>query len=121
MAYKFEGASTSGSFSWYFQRLTGAVLFIQVLAHFYIAHHTWDAGHNWETIIQRLNNPYIKTFYMVFVMLGLYHGLNGLWAVIRDYQMATWLRKSLYGAILTVGIFIGMLGLFTMLNLPTLN
>ncbi len=121
MAYRFEGANTSGSFAWFFQRITGVVLFIQVMVHFYIAHRTWDAGHDWATIIERLSNPYIKTFYMVFVVLGVYHGLNGLWAVVRDYQISSGWRQTLFAVIVTVGIFIGVLGLFTILNLPSLQ
>jgi succinate dehydrogenase / fumarate reductase membrane anchor subunit len=121
MAYKFEGSGGSGSFSWFFQRITGAILFIQVLVHFYIAHETWDAGHNWTTIIERLSNPYMKTFYLVFVVLGLYHGLNGLWDIIRDYHISPGKRKFIFSLIVTVGLFIGALGLLTMLNLPSVN
>ncbi len=121
MAYRYEGSSTSGAFAWYFQRITGVILFVQVLVHFYIAHHTWDSGHDWNTIVQRLSNPYIIAFYLVFVVLGLYHGLNGLWAVIRDYQMKPGVRQVIFGVIVAAGIFIGILGFITMLNLPSLQ
>jgi succinate dehydrogenase / fumarate reductase membrane anchor subunit len=121
MSYKYAGAGTSGTFGWFFQRITGIVLFVQVLVHFYIAHQTWDAGHDWATIIQRLSNPYIRTFYLVFVVLGLYHGLNGLWSVIRDYAMSSGKRKLLFGVVVTVGIFIGTLGFITMLTLPSVE
>jgi succinate dehydrogenase / fumarate reductase membrane anchor subunit len=118
MSFKYEGSSTSGSFGWYFQRVTGIVLFIQVLAHFYIAHNTWDSGHDWATIVERLSNPYMRMFYLVFVALGLWHGLNGLWSVIRDYHMKPGLRKTIFGAIVVIGVFIGVLGFITMLTLP---
>jgi succinate dehydrogenase / fumarate reductase membrane anchor subunit len=121
MLFKYEGAATSGTFGWFFQRVTGLILFIQVLIHFYIAHQTWDSGHNWSTIIERLSNPYMRTFYLVFIVLGLWHGLNGLWSVIRDYDISAGKRKLLYGLILTIGIFIGMLGFMTMLTLPSAN
>jgi len=121
MSFKFEGASKSGSFGWYFQRVTGVVLFIQVLAHFYIAHRTWDAGHDWPTIIARLSNPYMQMFYLVFVALGLYHGLNGLWSIIRDYHMSEGRRQFIFGVIVTVGVFIGVLGFITMLTLPSVQ
>lgn len=121
MAYKYQGSNTSGSFGWFFQRITGVILFIQVLVHFYIAHHTWDAGHNWTTIVNRLNNPYMKTFYLVFVVLGLYHGLNGVWEVIRDYDLSPGWRKLIFGVIFLFGIFLGVLGFITMLTLPSPN
>ncbi|MBN2366404.1 MAG: succinate dehydrogenase, hydrophobic membrane anchor protein [Calditrichaeota bacterium] len=121
MAYKYKGSSTSGTFGWYFQRITGVILFIQVLVHFYISHRTWDSGHDWATIIQRLSDPYMKTFYLVFVALGLYHGLNGVWAIIRDYHMSDGRRKFIFGVIFTIGIFIGMLGFLTMLTLPSVQ
>ena len=120
MAYRYEGSSAPGSFAWFFQRITGAILFIQVLVHFYIAHKTWDAGHDWATIVERLTNPYIRTFYLVFVVLGLYHGLNGVWAVIRDYNMSALMRKIIFSLICAVGMFLGFLGFFTMLTLPGL-
>ncbi len=121
MAYRYEGSRSTGSFGWFFQRITGAILFVQVLAHFYIAHHTWDAGHDWATIVERLSNPYMRAFYLVFVSLGLYHGLNGLWAVIRDYHMSALLRKILFAAVVTAGLFLGVLGFITMLTLPRLG
>jgi succinate dehydrogenase / fumarate reductase membrane anchor subunit len=121
MSYKFEGASNSGSFGWYFQRITGVVLFIQVLAHFYIAHNTWDAGHDWSTIVARLSNPYMRMFYLVFVVLGLYHGLNGLWSIIRDYHLSEGRRQFIFGVVVTVGVFIGVLGFITMLTLPSVQ
>jgi len=118
MSYRFEGSNTSGSFGWFFQRITGAILFVQLLVHFYIAHRTWNAGHDWETIVARIANPYMKMFYLVFVVLGLYHGLNGLWAVIRDYNMCAMTRKIIFTLLVTAGIFIGMLGFITILTLP---
>lgn len=119
MSYKYEGSSGSGAFAWYFQRITGVVLFFQVLIHFYIAHQTWDAGHNWQTIISRLSNPYMRAFYLVFVILGLYHGLNGLWSVIRDYDMSAGKRNLIFAVIVVVGIALGFLGIYTMFTLPT--
>jgi succinate dehydrogenase / fumarate reductase membrane anchor subunit len=119
MSYRYEGSGNSLSFGWFFQRITGLVLFIQVLIHFYIAHNTWDSGHDWATIIARMSNPYMKVFYLVFVGLGLWHGLNGLWAVIRDYNFSVGMRKFLFAVILTLGFFIGMLGFITMLTLPS--
>jgi succinate dehydrogenase / fumarate reductase membrane anchor subunit len=117
MSYRYEGSGNSLSFAWFFQRITGVVLFVQVLVHFYIAHNTWDSGHDWTTIVSRMSNPYMKMFYLVFVSLGLWHGLNGLWAVIRDYNMSDGLRKLLYAVILTVGICLGILGFITMLTI----
>jgi succinate dehydrogenase / fumarate reductase, membrane anchor subunit len=118
MAYKFQGASTSGAANWFLQRLTGLVLVVLLLVHFYIAHRTWDSGHNWDTIIQRLSSPYMKMFYLAFVLLGLWHGLNGLWSVLRDYNLKPGTRTTLFSIIVVVGVFIGVLGFITMLTLP---
>ncbi|MCK5075360.1 MAG: succinate dehydrogenase, hydrophobic membrane anchor protein [Calditrichia bacterium] len=121
MSYRFEGSNTSGSFGWFFQRITGLILFIQLFAHFFIAHNTWDAGHDWQTIVTRLSSPYMRTFYLVFVVLGLYHGLNGVWAVFRDYNMSAMTRKVVFTLIVTAGIFMGMLGIITMVTLPMVH
>ncbi|MEJ2637022.1 MAG: succinate dehydrogenase, hydrophobic membrane anchor protein [Calditrichia bacterium] len=118
MSYKYRGASNSGANGWFFQRITGIVLFVLVLAHFYIAHRTFQSGHDWDTIIARLASPYMKMFYLSFVTLGVWHGLNGLWSVIRDYNISSGYRKSIFAVIFSVGIFIGLLGFITILNLP---
>ncbi len=118
MAYKYEGSGTSGAFAWFFQRISGLVLFVLALVHFYIAHRTWESGHDWQTVVNRLASPYMKTFYLVFVFLALWHGLNGLWEVIRDYNISAGWRKLIFAVILTVGIAIGMLGFITVLTIP---
>jgi len=119
MAYKYQGSNTSGAISWFFQRISGIVLFVLALVHFYIAHQTWESGHDWNTIVTRLSSPYMKTFYLVFVVLGLWHGINGVWEVVRDYDLSAGVRKTIFAVIVTIGIFIGMLGFITILTLPS--
>ncbi len=117
MSYKYEGANTSGAFSWFFQRVTGLVLFVLTLVHFYIAHQTWESGHDWQHVVNRLASPYMKMFYLVFVLLGLWHGLNGLWSVIRDYDMSAGSRKLIISLIWIFGVFLGTLGFITVLTI----
>jgi succinate dehydrogenase / fumarate reductase membrane anchor subunit len=118
MTYKFRGSNSSGATQWFFQRISGIVLFILVLVHFYIAHQTYASGRDWNIIMQRLASPYMKVFYLVFVVLGLWHGLNGAWQIIRDYNIKSGYRNALFGVIFVVGIAIGLLGFITVLTLP---
>jgi len=69
----------------------------------------------WGYILHRLSGLALTGYilihiYLVFVALGLYHGLSGVWAVIRDYNMPVLMSKMILALILIVGLFLGILG-----------
>lgn len=52
-----------------------------------------------------------KAYNLLFLSLGLYHGLVGVWDVVLDYKMGPIVRMSLYGAILTFGVVLFIVGI----------
>lgn len=51
-----------------------------------------------------------KAYNILFLCLGLYHGLVGVWEVVLDYKMGPLVRMSLYGTILTFGVVLFIVG-----------
>ena len=70
--------SRSGRFQWLMQRVSAVLLLALVFVHFAIQHFTADAVTTGLTVSARFNDPYWQGFYVIFVVLGLYHGVNML-------------------------------------------
>lgn len=85
--YLFIGSKNSGALKWYMQRITGIVLVVLLVGHYILMHATPDSGHTYQAVMERLHSPVWKIIDLTFVTLGLWHGLNGVWNVIRDYEI----------------------------------
>jgi succinate dehydrogenase hydrophobic membrane anchor protein len=114
--FKFEGARGSGAKNWYMQRITGILLVVVLIGHYILMHATPEAGHTYQAVMERLHQPIWKIIDMTFVTLGLWHGLNGLWSVIRDYELKPWLTTTIYTIIVLVALAFWFLGLNTILS-----
>jgi succinate dehydrogenase / fumarate reductase, membrane anchor subunit len=113
--FKFEGARGSGAKNWYMQRITGILLVVVLIGHYILMHATPEAGHTYKAVMERLHQPVWKIIDMTFVTLGLWHGLNGLWNVIRDYELRPWLATTIYTILVLVALAFWFLGLNTIL------
>lgn len=116
MSYKHLGSRNSGAPSWLFQRITGLVLAIAMVGHYILMHYTPTSGHEFASTFERMQNPLWKVFYLTFVVLGLYHGLNGIWSIVRDYKMKRWVSISILGIILIAGLSFGIFGFMNVLS-----
>lgn len=98
-------SSNSGAIGWYLQRITGAILFFQVLFHFGVYHFVEGVANlNYDLVIERLANPWWKAFEFSFLIFALYHGTNGIKMIIDDYiTNQAWRLIAL--TILYIGIF----------------
>jgi len=76
--------------SWYLQRITGAALVILLAAHFWVEHfmsaELRRGDLTYETILHRISNPVWQFIDIAFLLVALYHGLNGLRNIILDYS-----------------------------------
>ena len=73
---------------WYLQRITGAALVVLLVMHFWIEHYAANVRHGgatFATMQQRLSNPIMQAIDISFLLVALYHGLNGLRNIILDY------------------------------------
>lgn len=82
---KYLGSSRSGGFEWLFQRVTGVALVVILAVHFIVLHYTTGGPVTYDAVAPRLANPYYKALQMLFLVLGLYHAMNGLKLLIDDY------------------------------------
>ena len=75
---------------WYLQRITGALLLILLAAHFWVEHFMSAplrrGDLTYEAILGRIANPYWQAIDIAFLLVALYHGLNGLRNIILDYS-----------------------------------
>jgi succinate dehydrogenase / fumarate reductase membrane anchor subunit len=116
MPYKHLGSTNSGAPSWLLQRITGLVLIIAMVGHYILMHYTPASGHEFISTFARMQNPWWKVFYLTFVVLGMYHGLNGVWGILRDFKMKRWFSITIFGIIVVAGISFGVFGFMNVLS-----
>jgi succinate dehydrogenase cytochrome b556 subunit len=79
--------------NWYLQRITGLALLILLILHFWVEHFTARVRHEgltFEIVQERFfNNPWFVTIDVAFLIIALYHGLNGIRNIIFDFGFVT--------------------------------
>lgn len=105
----------SGSLRWLLQRISGIVLILLLLGHFAITHYFPGGEVTYEKVVLRLSQPFWKFLNLTFLVLCLYHGLNGSWSVLEDYLERGWLRITLFGVLMIGGLALLSLGALTIL------
>jgi len=103
--------SRSGRFQWWMQRVSAVLLLVLVFVHFFLQHFTQDAVTTGLTVSARFNNPWWQGFYVIFVVLGLYHGVNGLVGIMLDYMPHKLIRGIVAMVLWTAAAFIGVIGI----------
>ena len=75
---------------WYLQRITGALLIVLLAAHFWVEHFMTAelrrGDLTYEVTLGRISNPVWQFIDIAFLLVALYHGLNGLRGIILDYS-----------------------------------
>lgn len=75
---------------WYAQRISGALLLLLLIAHFWVEHFATAAllrGElNYQAIEARIRMPLWQTIDLTFLAVALYHGLNGVRNIVLDYS-----------------------------------
>ena len=76
--------------NWYLQRITGALLVVLLAAHFWVEHFmTADLRHGhltYQAVLARVSHPLWQAIDISFLVVALYHGLNGLRNIVLDYS-----------------------------------
>jgi succinate dehydrogenase / fumarate reductase, membrane anchor subunit len=120
MKKDFRQTSRAGAVAWLLQRVTAVILFVLLIAHF-ITYHFLSRGQavTYEQIMAKLAH-YSLWFSLVqflFLVTALYHGLNGVWAVIEDYVHGRGWRLTLLGILWTVGAALFFIGTLTIVQI----
>ena len=112
----FRSLKSGGEFSWFFQRLSGTILVVILLLHFFTLHFTAGGKITFEVIALRLSKSFWKTFDIVFLALALWHGLNGIRLVCDDYLNNWKWRTLILISLYTIGIIFFTFGSLTIIS-----
>lgn len=104
-------STRAGSGQWLMQRVSAMLLVGLAALHFGLQHFTSDAVSTGLTVATRLNNPYWQAFYVVFIVLAMYHGINGVVGIVRDYDPRRGLRVGLEVVLWSLAAFFVVLGI----------
>jgi succinate dehydrogenase / fumarate reductase membrane anchor subunit len=96
------------------QRLSGLALIILTIGHFLMVHYEPNAGHTWDATVARLTNPMFVGLYTAFLLLGMYHGMQGMWNIIRDFKLKPAISLTLYGILVVMALIFLGIGLNTL-------
>jgi succinate dehydrogenase / fumarate reductase, membrane anchor subunit len=92
--------------NWYLQRITGALLLVLLAAHFWVEHFmTAELQHGnltYAAILGRISNPLWQAIDISFLLVALYHGLNGLRNIVLDYSRVSARAVQAITAVLVV-------------------
>jgi succinate dehydrogenase / fumarate reductase membrane anchor subunit len=95
--------------SWYFMRVSGAVLLLIAVFHLMLMHVVLGVDNiDYSVIVGRWASPWWLVYDMALLIFALLHGTNGARWVIDDYIHRPGLNKALK-AVLYIVVFIFML------------
>ncbi len=101
----------TGSRQWIMQRVSAALLVALAFWHFAVQHFTSDAVSTGLTVAARFNDPYWQAYYVCFIALALYHGVNGVVGIVRDYNPRPFLRLICEVVLWSLAAFWGARGI----------
>jgi len=99
--YKFMGSANSGTMGWLLQRITGVILTLVVLVHFFAMLSGADVGMN-------------KLILGPVLAFGLFHTFNGFKMITDDYVASAGWRGVILGVYWVLGIALVAAGLGAM-------
>jgi succinate dehydrogenase hydrophobic membrane anchor protein len=100
---------SGGILLWFSQRLSGLFLLVMLLSHFYFLHYYQEGFVTYDKVAARLASNSWKVFDLSFLVLALFHGMNGLWTLILEYvhnekKQRYFLRILLVMSVLLLGV-----------------
>ena len=116
--FKYQRSSGSGSFNWVFQRITGIVLVVVLIGHYILMHYTPESGHSYDAVLARMQSNWYRVLDLTFIVLAMYHGLNGLWSIFRDYRLKPWQTLTVISLLIIFGLAFTLWGIKTILDIP---
>jgi succinate dehydrogenase cytochrome b556 subunit len=107
---------------WYLQRITGVLLLVLLIAHFWVEHFMTAPLRRGEltyvAILDRISNPYWQAIDISFLVIALYHGLNGLRNIILDYsRIGEKATRACTAILVAAGVYWAYLGIQAFKNL----
>lgn len=111
-----------GFWPWVGQRLSGLFLAFFVCLHVVLLHFLREGAIDAEAVLGRLAaSPLMVAFYAAFVVIVVFHGLNGFWGIALDYGPKDSLRRVIKWTLVIVGAIGVLYGLFVLSALVSLR
>jgi succinate dehydrogenase / fumarate reductase membrane anchor subunit len=111
----------SGAPAWWLQRVTGLALVFLTVGHYILMHYNPVSGHDYGETASRLSSPWFKGIYLGFITIGMYHGLQGIWNIVRDYKLKPAVGLTIFGVIVIAGVIFVTIGWNTILSFDPLK
>jgi succinate dehydrogenase hydrophobic membrane anchor protein len=116
--YKYQSSKNSGSKSWVLQRITGLALVVLMIGHYILMHFHPENGHTYDAVLIRMQFSWYRIIDLSFITLGMYHGLNGIWGIFRDYNLKPWLKISVVSILIILGLAFTAWGYNIIFSIP---
>ncbi|MCL4534521.1 MAG: hypothetical protein M1370_05090 [Bacteroidetes bacterium] len=101
--------------TWLVQRVTAALLLVFLGTHFWVLHFALaDESITFSSVTARLQTPFFAVVDSALLAIVLFHGLNGLRAVLLDFDFAQRIERALTWILIFVGVVTLAFGLFAL-------
>ncbi|MDA8116487.1 MAG: succinate dehydrogenase hydrophobic membrane anchor subunit [Actinomycetota bacterium] len=105
------------TWSWFFMRISGLILFFLALIHFSLTHIFNDVTTTTVSFVaKRWANPFWRVFDWLLLTLGLLHGSNGLRFIMDDYVRNPRKRAALKAFMYSLAVALFILGTITIVT-----
>ena len=112
-----RGIGSGGALQWLNQRISGIVLTPILLAHLLTMHRYHEHGLAWNDVIALFNKPYWRVLEVSFLVIALYHAVNGAYSVVQDYVKKPGARLTIFGALVVLAVALLAFGLVTVFSI----
>lgn len=119
--YKYKASKDTGSKSWVLQRITGLALVVLMIGHYILMHYQPENGHTYGAVLARMQNSWYRIIDLTFITLAMYHGLNGIWNIFRDYKLKPWAKLSIITGLIIAGVAFTAWGYNIIFSIPYIN
>ena len=107
-----ESRPTTGTYGWLLQRITAALVFIALGAHFWVIHFdVVGADITYKSVLHRFGNPWLVTMDVALLTTGVYHALNGARAIIFDFGLSAKMQRIVTWGLIVVGLLVLLFGI----------
>ncbi|MBI4585185.1 MAG: succinate dehydrogenase, cytochrome b556 subunit [Planctomycetes bacterium] len=103
---------------WKIQRLTGLILVTLVVGHYVFMHLTFNTGHDYKTILERMSSPLVRALDFVLLVVAYGHGTYGVVTILKDYLKPSLARKAIEAAVYLSVVVFTLLGASLLWSLP---
>jgi succinate dehydrogenase / fumarate reductase membrane anchor subunit len=119
--YKYKATKETGSKSWVMQRVTGIALVVLMIGHYILMHYQPESGHTYDAVLGRMQYSWYRIIDLTFLVLGMYHGLNGIYGIFRDYKLKPWQSIALVSFLVVFGLAFTAWGFVIIFSIPYVN